>query len=128
MIWSKPEGKELREALTQRFASTTVLLSLLLATELGVMFSPSKPADDVRNAMKAEEYSVEYFAGAALGLSIFFSVSALVANFSAWGIFTAVGDMNLRLIARSDVGLHGAQLPSRLVVGVIYLFLVWVSC
>jgi hypothetical protein len=57
-----------------------------------------------------------------VSLSIFFSIAALIVNFTAWGIFSVVGDENLKLIARSSIGLYGAQLPNRLVVGVIYLF------
>jgi len=127
LIWSKPAGKLLREALTQRFASVTVFLSLILGTEIRVLFSPSKPANDVRDAMEAKEYTLEYWTGIALALSIFFSIAALVANFTAWGIFTVIGDANLKLVARSSIGLYGAQLPNRLVVCVIYMFYIWVS-
>jgi hypothetical protein len=126
LIWSKPAGRSLREALTQRFASTTVFISLILGTEIRTLFSPSTPADDVRLAFKAREYSLEYFAGVALCLSIFFSIAALIANFTSWGIYTVVGDENLKLIARSSIGLYGAQLPNRLVVLVIYSFYIWV--
>lgn len=118
----------LREALTQRFASTTVFLSLILGTEIRVLFSPSQPADDVRRALKAEEsHTLEYWTGIFLCLSIFFSIAALVANFTAWGIYTVVGDENLKLVARSSIGLYGAQLPNILVLGVIYLFYIWVA-
>jgi len=127
LIWSKPAGRSLREALTQRFASTTVFLSLILGTEIRTLFSPSTPANDVRLALKAREYSLEYFAGVALCLSIFFSIAALIANFTSWGIYTVVGDENLKLIARSSIGLYGAQLPNRLVVLVIYSFYLWVA-
>jgi hypothetical protein len=127
LIWSKPAGRPLREALTQRFASTTVFLSLILGTEIRVLFSPSRPADDVRNALQAKNYSLEYWTGIALALSIFFSIAALIANFTAWGIFTVIGDENLKLVARSSIGLYGAQLPNRLVMCVIYLFYLWVS-
>ncbi|CAJ1954473.1 unnamed protein product [Cylindrotheca closterium] len=128
LIWSKPAGKLLREALTQRFASTTVFLSLILGTEIRVLFSPSTPADNVRNALKNEEsHTLEYWTGIGLCLSIFFSIAALVANFTAWGIYTVIGNENLKLIARSSIGLYGAQLPNILVVGVIYLFYTWVA-
>jgi len=128
LIWSKPAGKVLREALTQRFASTTVFLSLILGTEIRVLFSPSQPADDVRAALRAEaSHTLEYWTGIGLCLSIFFSIAALVANFTAWGIYTVIGDENLKLIARSSIGLYGAQLPNLLVVGVIYLFYTWVA-
>jgi hypothetical protein len=126
LIWSKPAGNELREALTQRFSSTTVFVSLILGAEIGVLFSPSKPIDEMREAFKAHDYSLEYWAGVALSMSIFFSIAALIANFTAWGIFSVIGDENLKLIARSSIGLYGAQLPNRLVVGVIYLFFLWV--
>lgn len=128
LIWSKPAGRILRESLTQRFASTTVFLSLILGTEIRVLFSPSQPANDVRLALKNEaSHTLEYWTGIGLCLSIFFSIAALVANFTAWGIYTVIGDENLKLIARSSIGLYGAQLPNILVVGVIYLFYLWVA-
>jgi hypothetical protein len=127
LIWSKPAGNDLREVLTQRFSSTTVFVSLILGAEIGVLFSPSKPIDEMRESFKAQDYSLDYWAGIALALSIFFSIAALIANFTAWGIFSVIGDENLKLIARSSIGLYGAQLPNRLVVGVIYLFFLWVS-
>lgn len=113
LIWSKPSGSELREVMTQRFSSTTVFVSLILGAEIGVLFSPSKPIDEMREAFKAQDYSLEYVAGVALSLSIFFSIAALIANFTAWGIFSVIGDENFQLIARSSIGLYGAQLPNR---------------
>jgi hypothetical protein len=127
IIWSKPAGRELRRALTQRFASTTVFLSVIVAAEIGVLTSSSKPADDVRLALQAKEYSLDYWTGVALALAIFFSIAALIANFSAWSVFSAISDENMKLIARSSIGLYGVQLPNGLIVCVIYLFFMWVS-
>jgi hypothetical protein len=122
LIWSKPEGEELRRALTQKFASTTVLLSVILAAEVGVLTSPSKPADDVRLAFKAREYNLEYWAGMSLGWAICFSIGAVIANYTAWGVFTAISDANLRLVARSSIGVYCAQLPNLLIIFTAYMF------
>lgn len=126
VIWSKPSVRDLRQGLIQRFASTTVLLSVIVAAEIGVMSSNSKPADDVRDALKDKDYGLEWWTGVALAVATFVSIGALIANFTAWAIFTAVSDANLKLIARSSIGLYGAQLPNRLVVCVLYLFFIWV--
>lgn len=128
IIWSKPAGSsELRKALTQRFSSTTLVLSVIVAAEIGVMSSPAKPVDDVRLALKDEEYNLEFWTGVALAIATFLSIAALIANFTAWSVFAAVSDENLKVISRSSIGLYCAQLPNWLVVSASYLFFMWVS-
>lgn len=127
LAWSLRDGDHLRNAVTSRFASNMVFMSLLLGTEIGVLFSPSKPADRFRAALKNESYGdPNFWAAIILCVSIGLTLSTLVANFTAWAIIGAVSPQNSHAILRSSVGLDAAQLPARLVILSIYCFLVWV--
>lgn len=112
--------------MTQRFATNMVFMSLLLSSEVAVLFSPSTPADVMRERLKNEEYGTyDFWAGALLCISIFVTLSSLVATFTAWAIVSSLGDHNAHCVLRSSVGLYTAQLPSRLIVTALYLFLSW---
>lgn len=126
MVFSKRDGNELRGLLVQRFASSTVFLSLLLSTEIGVFFSPSDPADNVRVALKNIDYGLEFYTGVALCLSIMFSIAALTSNWTAWSIFSVVSAENIHAVMRSSIGIYGTTMPARLIIIAIYLFYLWV--
>lgn len=127
LAWSIREGDSLKNAVTSRFASNMVFMSLLLGTEIGVLFSPSKPADRFRTALKGEEYdNLNFWAAILLCVSIGLTLSTLVANFTAWAIIGAVSPHNSHAILRSSVGLDAAQLPARLVILSIYFFVAWI--
>ncbi|KAL7544035.1 hypothetical protein ACHAXR_013479 [Thalassiosira sp. AJA248-18] len=127
LAWSLRDGDHLRNAVTSRFASNMVFMSLLLGTEIGVLFSPSKPADTFRAALQTENYGdANFWAAIMLCISIGLTLSTLVANFTAWAIIGAVSPHNSHAILRSSVGLDAAQLPARLVILSIYCFVVWV--
>ena len=126
LAWSLKDGDNLRAVITARFASNLVFMSLLLGTEIGVLFSPSKPADAFRAAMKKGDYSdVNFWAAIVLCVSIGTTLSSLVANFTAWAIVGSVSPQNAHAIIRSSVGLQATQLPARLVITSIYLFAGW---
>ena len=126
LAWSLRDGDNLRSVVTARFASNLVFMSLLLGAEIGVLFSPSKPADAFRAAMKSGDYSDENFwAAIVLCVSIGTTLSSLVANFTAWAIVGAISPQNAHAILRSSVGLQATQLPARLVITSIYLFAGW---
>lgn len=128
LVWAKRDGDDLRNTVIARFASTTVVLSLLVSTEIGVFFSPSTIVEAVRQALEKDESStLEFWTGIVLCVSIFFSISALLSNFSAWSIFVVLSSENSATILRSSIGLYSAQLPSRLVIASIYLFFLWVG-
>jgi hypothetical protein len=111
-----------------RFASTTVFLSLLVSAEIGVLFSPSTIVEEVRKSLgKNETNTLEFWTGIVLCVSIFFSLSALLANFTSWSIFVVLSQENAATILRSSIGLYSAQMPSRLVISSIYVFFVWVG-
>lgn len=139
MVWAKGEDA-LLATVTQRYASTSVLMSLLVSAELGVFFSPSNVVESVRKALSrpnsptaedptGEMYDtmhLEFWTGIALCVSIFFSIAALLANYTAWSIFSSLSKENAPIVLRSSMGLYAAQLPSRLVQLSVYLFFVWV--
>mmetsp|Transcript_3512 Transcript_3512/g.8178 ORF Transcript_3512/g.8178 Transcript_3512/m.8178 type:complete len:390 (-) Transcript_3512:318-1487(-) len=128
LAWSLRDGDHLRNAVTGRFASNMVFMSLLLGTEIGVLFSPSKPADAFRKALDEASYGqLDFWAGIILCISIGMTLSTLLANFTAWAIVGAVSPQNSHAILRSSIGLYAAQLPARLVLLSIYCFVVTVA-
>ena len=128
IAWSLRDGDHLRNAVTGRFASNMVFMSLLLGTEIGVLFSPSKPADAFRKALDNASYGeVDFWAGLMLCISIGMTLSTLLCNFTAWAIIGAVSPQNSHAVLRSSIGLYAAQLPARLVVLSIYCFVIWVA-
>ena len=48
LAWAKNDGEDLRGYMTQRYASNMVFLSLLLSTELGVLFNSAHVTTEVR--------------------------------------------------------------------------------
>ena len=129
LVWSKKDGDDLLRIVVARYQSTTVFMSLLVSAEFGVFFSPSQVVEILRQSLSDpdEEFSLKYWTGIFLLLSIFVSISALVANFTAWQIFLVLGKQNAPIILRSSMGLYAAQLPNRLVMVSIYLLVVWVG-
>lgn len=127
LMWSKRNGDELRNILTQRFASSTVFLSLLLSTELGVLFSPSEPGDMVREALETADHgSIGFYTGIILCISIFLTVSGLIATVTAWSVFAPLSRENVHAVLRSALGLYAAQLPSNIIILAIYFFCSWI--
>jgi hypothetical protein len=126
LAWSSRDGQHLINVVTARFASNMVFMSLLLGTEIGVLFSPSEPADKFRAALQTESYGdLNFWAAIILCISIGLTLSTLVANFTAWAIIGAVSPQNSHAILRSSLGLDAAQLPARLVIISIYCFVIW---
>jgi hypothetical protein len=84
VVWAKNDGGDLRNTVTARFASTTVFLSLIVGAELGVLFSPSTIVEVVRQALAdTATDSLKFWTGIVLCVSIFFSISAMISNFTA---------------------------------------------
>ena len=128
-VWANRKGKELRALLSQRFASNVVFLTLLTGTEIGILFSPSAPADQFRERLQAGDWDTwGYWTGFLLCLGIFLSICALYTNFIGWGIIANIGDDNVHAILRSTIGMYAAVLPQRLIVCSIYLFFAIFIC
>ena len=129
LMWSKrDDGRVLLELVTGRFTSTLTLLSLLFSAEVGTYFSPNGLVTEVRASLKhgpGDDNMLTYMAGSVLIASIIVTASAILANYSALLLFKSVDPVNASVILRSDVGVYAAQLPSRLTVVSIYLFVFW---
>jgi len=122
-VWAHRDGAELRAVVSQRFSSNNVFLSLLISTEVGILFSPSEPADEIRHHLeKAQLDTWGFWAGFVLCFAIFISICALYTSFIAWGITANIGPENVHATLRSSIGLYATQLPNRLIVLSIYLF------
>ena len=127
LAWCDRDGDKLRQAVTSRFASNMVFMSLLLATEISVLFSPSRPAQNLRQALESMKHTSAYFwGGLFLCISIGMTLSTLLANFTAWATIGAVSAENAHAVLRSSIGLYAAQLPARMAVLSIYCFVIWV--
>lgn len=108
LVSSKSSGSELCSAYVQRFASSSVFLSLPTSAMIGVLFSPSKPMDAVRIQLKAIEHvSTEFWTGIFLCVTVFSCISALYVNFTA-------GVLYPRLVTRTRTFYFDQRLDSTL--------------
>jgi hypothetical protein len=68
---------------------------------------------------------LRYATGIVLIVSIILTGSAVLANYTALGVFRCLGHENAAMVLRSDIGLYAAQLPSRLTFLSIITFFAW---
>ena len=90
-------------------------------------YSPSYIVTEVRNALRTGPFEdkLGYWTGMMLLLSIILTGSAVLANYTAFGVFRCIGEKNATMILRSDIGLYAATLPSRLTFASLMTFLAW---
>mmetsp|Transcript_8598 Transcript_8598/g.20698 ORF Transcript_8598/g.20698 Transcript_8598/m.20698 type:complete len:290 (+) Transcript_8598:30-899(+) len=127
VIHSKKSGHELRQPITQRFSSSTIFLSVILAAEIGMITSPSDLSAEVREALGSSSFTLAYWTGIVLSFATVIAIAAITANYSAYAVFAAISDENLHIIAKSSIGFYAAQLPTYLIVSVLYTFLATIS-
>jgi len=85
LAWAVENGKDLREYMTQRYASSMVFMSLLLATELNVLFNSARVTTNVRDALMQEAYlDIHFWAGIAVIISAILTLLSLISIFTAW--------------------------------------------
>lgn len=126
LAWAKEDGKDLREYMTQRYASSMVFMSLLLSTELGVLFNSAGVTTRVRQSLEQEQHgSVEFWVGIFIIISAVLTLLSLISCFTAWSMVSAVSERNAHCIFRSSIGQYVAELPGRFIVCSIYTFLIW---
>ena len=126
LAWAIADGKELRHYMTQRYSSSMVFMSLLLSTELSVLFNSAVVTTDVRRALEEERYdTVAFWVGIFIIVSAILSLLGLVATFTAWGMVSAVNEVNAHCVFRSSIGQYVAELPGNFIVGSIYTFSIW---
>mmetsp|Transcript_23366 Transcript_23366/g.48521 ORF Transcript_23366/g.48521 Transcript_23366/m.48521 type:complete len:337 (+) Transcript_23366:406-1416(+) len=128
LVYSKKDGAELRNLFTNRFAALSTMISLFVASQVGALFSPSRPTETARTALEQLDYrNVAFWAGLALCVSLILSLLSLLATLSAWAIFNAVGTKNVHIILRSSQCLNAAALPSRLAMLSIFCYFLWLN-
>jgi hypothetical protein len=128
LAWAIENGKDLRDYMTQRYASSMVFMSLLLSTELSVLFNSAGVTTAIRQALLHEQHgSPSFWAGIAILISAILTLLSLISTFTAWTMVSAVSEANAHCILRSSIGQYAAELPGRFIVGSIYSFLVWFS-
>jgi NAD/NADP transhydrogenase beta subunit len=83
VAWSKPKGENLREYVTQRFASNMIVLSLMLGAEIGVFFNSAAEVTEMRTLLNAKHYgSIKYWIGIIIALDASVTVMAIIATFT----------------------------------------------
>lgn len=124
---SHSNGGTLRKILVTRFSSIMVVLSLLLSIEVSTLYSPSDIGTEIRTALADDEFrNAKFWIGILILLDIIATFTAIIAAFTAWGMFSTVGDENIHFLMKSSIGLHSTQLPSRLLLVSAYLFFSWI--
>lgn len=127
LAWAKSDGKELLDYMTKRHATSMVFMSLLLSTELGVLFNSAEIMNDVRRALESEAIGdLRFWVGICIIVSSILTILSLICSFTALSVFSAVSEINAHCVFRSSIGQYCAELPGRFIVASIYAFLVWV--
>lgn len=125
LAWAMENGKDLRAYMTQRYGSSMVFMSLLLSTELSILFNSAGVTTEVRKELREGNHeSVSFWAGFMIIISAILTVLSLISLFTAWGMVNSIDEVNAHCIFRSSIGQYAAELPGRLIVCSIYTFLV----
>jgi hypothetical protein len=125
LAWAMENGKDLRAYMTQRYGSSMVFMSLLLSTELSILFNSAPVTTKVREALREGHHgSISFWAGFMIMISALLTVLSLIALFTAWGMVNSIDENNAHCIFRSSIGQYAAELPGRLIVCSIYFFLI----
>lgn len=128
LAWAFENGADLSAYMTQRFASSMVFMSLLLGAELNVLFNSAAVTTSMRRELFAENvFSIEFWAGITILVSVVLTILSLISTFTAWGMVSSIGQNNAHCILRSSIGQYAAELPGRFIVTAVYSFLLWVA-
>ena len=85
LAWAFENGKDLRDFTSQRYASSMVFMSLLLATELNVLFNSARVTTSVREALMEENcHDVHFWIGIFVIISSVLTLLSLISIFTAW--------------------------------------------
>eukprot|EP00980_Cylindrotheca_fusiformis_P023926 scaffold11212_cov121-Cylindrotheca_fusiformis.AAC.5 len=125
LAWAMENGVDLKTYMTQRCASNMVFMSLLLSTELGVLYNSSPVTTIVREKLREGHHStLSFWAGFLIIVSALLTILSLLSTFTAWAMVSSVDPNNAHCIFRSSIGQYAVELPGRLIVGSIYTFLI----
>jgi hypothetical protein len=121
--WAISNGGDLRNYITQRYASNMVFMSLLLGAELGVLFNSSQITTSIRYSLShGSHHELQFWIGISLLLSVVFTILSLFTTFTAWGMVSAISDENAHCMLRSSIGQYVVELPQKFIVMSIYSF------
>lgn len=124
LAWAMENGNDLKTYMTQRCASNMVFMSLLLSTELGVLYNSAAVTTTVREQLReGDHWSLPFWAGLLIIISALLTILSLLSTFTAWAMVNSVDANNAHCIFRSSIGQYAAELPGRLIVGAVYSFL-----
>jgi hypothetical protein len=124
LAWSMENGQDLRAYMTQRYASNMVFMSLLLSTEMSILFNSAQVTNDVRLQLQLGNHnSVQFWAGYMIIVSALLTLLSLISTFTAWAMVNSVDENNAHCLFRSSIGQYAAELPGRFIVCSIYSFL-----
>jgi hypothetical protein len=127
LAWALENGGDLRNYMTSRYSSSMVFLSLLLATELNVLFNSSPITTNIRHALQNQLHlQLQFWIGIIILVSIILTLFSLIITYTAWGMVSAISDENAHCILRSSIGQYIGELPHRFIVASIYTFLLWI--
>lgn len=102
-----------------------VFMSLLLSTELSILFNSAPVTTHVREALReGRHHTISFWAGFMIITSAILTILSLIALFTAWGMVNSIDEINTHCIFRSSIGQYAAELPGRLIVCSIYSFLI----
>ena len=128
MLWSQPSGALLREQLIEQFKSNMIVLSLLLGTELAILFNPDSIGVAIRAGLQEENIcQLPYWIGLVIILSVVLTMLSLFSTLTCWTMIASISDANAHCILRSSIGQFVTELPSRLITSSIYTFIVWLT-
>lgn len=127
LAWGMGSGEDLRDHISKRYSTSMVFMSLLLGTELNVLFTSAEITTEVRNALvNQDQFTIPFWIGILIILSAILTLLSLISTFTAWGMVSAIHKENAYCVLRSSIGQYAAELPGRLIVSSIYVFLCWV--
>lgn len=128
LIYAKRDGKELLDATSHQYATLSTMISLLIATQMAMLFSNAGEAGTVRDALASKEVGkVAFWAGIFLFLGPVCSISALMAILTGWSINVAIGSRNAHAVLRSSLYLYARSRPTQLALLSIYIFVITVA-
>lgn len=128
IVFSKKNGSQLKQIVTQRYATILVFISLLLNAELNVLFSPSSFGEDVRKAMDTKDWTdLSLIIGVLLCVSICTTLFAIISTVTAWGAINVISDANIIFLLRSDIGRIVTSLPFKYITLTLYVFMGWMA-
>lgn len=129
VAWAKPDGAHLKQYITGHYASIMILLSLLLTASISIFFNSSQELSEMRIILGRQSATnlthLKFWTGLLVLLDIFVTLLGLVTTFTLWCMISAISDVNAHCIIRSSLGQYAISLPPRLVVGSLYIFLLW---